>query len=94
MSIESTPRHYSYDPLYSYDLRREGGVDGSVMMIGGGGNSCERAENGVGSTEADGCSIVEKGVVATEYDFGLKLIQDLFHPRHNLWIRCPISRGQ
>ena len=42
----------------------------------------EHAENGVGSTEADGCSIVEKGVVATEFNFGLKLIQDLFHPRH------------
>ena len=57
------------------------------MMIGGGETSCERVENGVGSTEADDCSIVEKGDVATEFDFGWKLIQDLFHPRH-IHLRC------
>ena len=48
----------------------EGAADGSVMMVGGGGTSCDRADHGVGITETDSSSFVEKGGDATEYDFG------------------------
>ncbi|XP_022777554.1 uncharacterized protein LOC111318975 [Stylophora pistillata] len=59
-----------------------GGSDGSVMMIGGGGSSCDRADHGVGITEANQASFV----YSAEHDFG-------FHSRTsqsyslNLWIR-------
>ena len=43
--------------------------DGSVMMIGGGGG-CNRADHGIGITEADGASFVDPGGSETEYDFG------------------------
>ena len=44
--------------------------DGAVMMIGGGGRSCSRADHGVGVTEADKASFVENGGSETEFDFG------------------------
>ena len=45
--------------------------DGSVMMIGGGGRSCGRADHGIGITEANDASFEEKRVRGqTEYDFG------------------------
>ena len=45
--------------------------DGSVMMIGGGGNSCNRADHGIGVTEANNASFIEVGgIVQTEFDFG------------------------
>ena len=44
------------------------GGDGSVMMIGGGGSNCERADHGIGITEADAASFVGDGAI--EYDFG------------------------
>ncbi|KAL9962314.1 hypothetical protein ACROYT_G031402 [Oculina patagonica] len=45
--------------------------DGSVMMIGGGGSGCERADHGIGITEANDASFVEVHTgVQTEYDFG------------------------
>ena len=47
-----------------------GGGDGSVMMIGGGGRGCYRADHGIGITEADAASFVEGGGSETEYDFG------------------------
>ena len=46
------------------------GGDGSVMMIGGGGRSCNRADHGIGITETDAASFVELGGTVTEYDFG------------------------
>ena len=46
------------------------GGDGSVMMIGGGGKDCNRADHGIGITEQDGASFVEKSSDETEYDFG------------------------
>ena len=46
------------------------GGDGSVMMIGGGGNDCNRADHGIGITEANGASFVEEDSDETEYDFG------------------------
>ena len=44
--------------------------DGSVMMIGGGGRDCERADHGIGITEQHHASFVEVGNGETEYDFG------------------------
>ena len=44
------------------------GGDGSVMMIGGGGNSCSRADHGIGITEAGAASFRDGSV--GEYDFG------------------------
>ena len=39
-------------------------------MIGGGGSGCNRADHGIGITEADAASFVEDGGSQTEYDFG------------------------
>ena len=44
--------------------------DGAVMMIGGGGSSCARADHGIGITETNEASFVDLGSSATEYDFG------------------------
>ena len=46
------------------------GGDGPVMMIGGGGKDCNRADHGVGVTETGDASFVELGTSETEYDFG------------------------
>lgn len=40
------------------------------MMIGGGGSRCPHADHGIGITETDQASFVEKGGSETEYDFG------------------------
>ena len=65
--------------------------DGSVMMIGGGGSSCSRADHGIGITEADNASFVElMGGSETEYDFGYAA-STAYAPSQsyslNLWIR-------
>ena len=44
--------------------------DGSVMMIGGGGSYCNRADHGIGITETNDASFVELGGGESEYDFG------------------------
>ena len=44
--------------------------DGSVMMIGGGGKGCNRADHGIGITETGRASFVDAGYSETEYDFG------------------------
>ncbi|XP_078383986.1 uncharacterized protein LOC144666426 [Oculina patagonica] len=44
--------------------------DGSVMMIGGGGSACKRADHGIGITETNAASFVDLGTSETEYDFG------------------------
>ena len=72
------------------------GSDGSVMMIGGGGSGCGRADHGIGITEAYEASFVEKGKLGSsgiELDFGHN--GDSSSPRFrvdsgyslNLWIR-------
>ncbi|KAL9962312.1 hypothetical protein ACROYT_G031400 [Oculina patagonica] len=43
--------------------------DGSVMMIGGGGSDCKRADHGIGITETGSTSFVEQGS-DLEFDFG------------------------
>ena len=44
--------------------------DGSVMMIGGGGKYCNRADHGIGITETDAASFVKLSGSQNEYDFG------------------------
>ena len=44
--------------------------DGSVMMIGGGGSGCARADHRIGITETGSSSFVDLGTSETEYDFG------------------------
>ena len=66
------------------------GGDGSVMMIGGGGNDCNRADHGIGITETNAASFVEESGTQTEYDFGYDA--DTRRPPTksyslNLWIR-------
>ena len=60
------------------------GGDGSVMMIGGGGSGCWRADHGIGITEADKASFR----FLQEHDFGPDAG---YTPSHsyslNLWIR-------
>ena len=46
------------------------GGDGSVMMIGGGGRGCSRADHGIGITESNAASFVDLGTAESEYDFG------------------------
>ena len=47
-----------------------GGGDGAVMMIGGGGKSCARADHGIGITETNEASFVSPGGSQREDDFG------------------------
>ena len=65
--------------------------DGSVMMIGGGGSACGRADHGVGITEANAASFVEeRGGSQTEYDFGNEADTGTAPSQSyslNLWIR-------
>ena len=65
--------------------------DGSVMMIGGGGSSCSRADHGIGITESGDASFVYKSVEhGTEYDFGCEALTATVPSQAyslNLWIR-------
>ena len=65
-------------------------ADGSVMMIGGGGKACERADHGIGITETGGASFVDMGTSQTEYDFGYDAKNGTAPSQSyslNLWIR-------
>ena len=63
------------------------------MMIGGGGYSCADADHGIGITEADKASFIEKrgSTTETEYDFGYHAYLGSSHVSSayslNLWIR-------
>ena len=71
-------------------------ADGAVMMIGGGGSSCLRADHGIGITEANSASFDDNGDLGrsggkgNEYDFGYDA-EDITHPSQsyslNCWIR-------
>ena len=66
------------------------GGDGSVMMIGGGGSSCERADHGIGITETGAASFVDLGSSETEFDFGYDANTGSVPSQSyalNLWIR-------
>ena len=41
-----------------------------MMIGGGGGSSCARADHGIGITETDAASFIEDGGSQNEYDFG------------------------
>ena len=60
--------------------------DGSVMMIGGGGGGCSRADHGIGITENEYGTFVYS--TTYEYDFGDDAVP---YPTNsyslNLWIR-------
>ena len=61
------------------------------MMIGGGGKSCSRADHGIGITEAEAASFVEKRDPGeSEFDFGYEA-HTYGAPSQsyslNLWIR-------
>ena len=68
-----------------------GSGDGSVMMIGGGGRACQRADHGIGITEQNRGSFVEETAgKQTEYDFGYDAHTDKAPSQAyslNLWIR-------
>ena len=69
--------------------------DGAVLMIGGGGADCERADHGIGITEADEASFAHDAhrdvlPIETEYDFGNRA--DTITPPSssyslNIWVR-------
>ncbi|CAH3143826.1 unnamed protein product, partial [Pocillopora meandrina] len=64
--------------------------DGAVMMIGGGGSSCARADHGIGITETNAASFVELVGEQTEYDFGYNAFSRTPPNQSyslNLWIR-------
>ena len=64
--------------------------DGAVLMIGGGGASCDRADHGIGITESDAASFVDHATTETEYDFGSDARTTTPQPYTyslNLWIR-------
>ena len=66
------------------------GGDGAVMMIGGGGGSCARADHGIGITESNSASFIEEVRTETEYDFGYDANKDEVPSQSyslNLWIR-------
>jgi len=62
---------------------RIGYGDGSVMMIGGGGSSCDRADHGIGISEADEASFYH----SMEYDFGYDTGSSSQSYSLNVWIR-------
>ena len=67
--------------------------DGSVMMIGGGGDGCNRADHGIGITEENSASFGVQGSSQAEYDFGYNPAaggDNSYSSRSyslNLWIR-------
>ena len=66
------------------------GGDGAVLMIGGGGASCDRADHGIGITESDAASFVDHATHETEYDFGSDArttSRQSYNYSLNLWIR-------
>jgi len=59
--------------------------DGAVLMIGGGGSSCSRADHGIGITEANEAAFVDSS--NGESDFGNKVPASNPGYSLNLWIR-------
>ncbi|XP_028419278.1 uncharacterized protein LOC114545129 [Dendronephthya gigantea] len=56
--------------------------DGAVMMIGGGGSACDRADHGVGITEEDQAKF---GGSTPRHDFGYNVAPSTYS--FNLWVR-------
>ena len=67
-----------------------GGGDGAVMMIGGGGKSCARADHGIRITETNEASFVSSGGSQGEDDFGYGTGRSNAKDQSyslNLWVR-------
>ena len=67
-----------------------GNGDGAVLMIGGGGASCDRADHGIGITETGEASFIDLATIDTEYDFGSNAETTTPQSHNyslNLWIR-------
>ena len=58
--------------------------DGAVMMIGGGGSSCGRADHGIGITEANSARFAD---TTPESDFGNNSGSGSSTYSLNLWVR-------
>ena len=61
--------------------------DSAVMMIGGGGNVCSRADHGIGITEANAGSFAPGQQFTGEFDFGNAPQSPTQSYSLNLWIR-------
>ena len=64
--------------------------DGSVMMIGGAGSACGRADHGIGITETDAATFVHQDSTEIEFDFGYDARSSTAPSQSyslNLWIR-------
>ena len=62
-----------------------GSGDGAVMMIGGGGNGCGRADHGIGITEENDAKFSSSGAA---YDFGFENTSNIpVSYSLNLWVR-------
>lgn len=59
--------------------------DGAVIMIGGGGNACSRADHGIGVTESNNASFDDHSTY--ERDFGRDASQGATDYSLNLWVR-------
>jgi hypothetical protein len=62
--------------------------DGAVMMIGGGGRDCERADHGIGITEKDAAGFGAN--LRPTHDFGSRPVNASRAPSIyslNLWVR-------
>jgi len=60
------------------------------MMIGGGGSSCQRADHGIGITEANEASFKQQSSSNNKYDFGDDARASSTRSQSyslNLWIR-------
>lgn len=57
--------------------------DGAVMMIGGGGSTCKRADHGIGVTEANAANFAG----SPECDFGDNTVCSVVPYALNLWVR-------
>ena len=62
-----------------------GGGDGAVLMIGGGGTSCSRADHGIGVTEANEASFVYSATGESDFGNGGDVPTQGYSL--NLWIR-------
>ena len=60
--------------------------DGAVMMIGGGGNTCSRADHGIGITEANAASFDDAGTEECDFGDEANSAQDKTYSL-NLWVR-------
>ena len=64
-----------------------GAGDGSVMMIGGGGSSCNRADHGIGITEANSPSLATVNLVEKDFGSEAQSYNSIKTYSLNLWVK-------